>query len=133
MNKYQTEQRQKLTQLFACSGHRSLSAGDVLQALGEQEISLSAIYRNLKEMEKEGIICKVAQKGHAEALYHYVDPQSCYGIIHLKCDSCEEIYHLNRHVSAMILGMAHEEFGFVPNQTGAFLYGKCKNCSQVLP
>ncbi len=132
MSKYQTEQRQKLFELFKNSNHQSYSAFDILKKFDDDTISISAIYRNLKEMEKEGIICKLTEKGRSEAVYHYINPDSCVGIIHLKCENCESIYHLNRHISHMLLGMAKDDYNFSINNSGAFLYGKCENCSQII-
>ncbi len=129
--KYQTEQRQKLLNLFKNNHHHSFSATDILSEFKDEDISISAIYRNLKDMEKEGLICKIAEKGRSEAVYHYVDPDSCVGIIHLKCESCDNIYHLNKHISNMLIGIANDEHNFSINHSGAFLYGKCENCSQI--
>ncbi len=129
MSKYKTEQRQKLLELFKKSDHQTFSARDILSQFHSEEISISAIYRNLKEMEKQGLICKVNEKGRAEALYQYVHPQSCVGIIHLKCDNCGNTYHINRHVSNMVLNMASDELNFKINNSAAFLYGLCGNCS----
>ncbi len=131
MSKYNTEQRQKMLELFKNSEHQSFSAGDILEKCGNDDISISAIYRNLKTMENEGLICKVIDNKRPEALYHYVNPQICHGIIHLKCENCQNTYHLNRHISAMLINLAEDEFKFSVNGSAAFLYGKCDNCSQI--
>ncbi len=132
MSKYRTEQREKLLALFKDSAHRSYSASDILNEFGEDVISISAIYRNLKKMEEDGLICKLAGKGRAEAAYHYVDPCECVGIVHLKCEHCDKTYHINRHISNMLIGMAKDDFNFSINHSGAFLYGKCEHCSQII-
>ncbi len=128
MSKYQTEQRQKLLKLFKMSDHQTLSARDILDKFNNEEISISAIYRNLKEMEKEGHICKVVEKGRSEALYQYVHPHSCVGIIHLKCENCDNTYHINRHISHMIINLANDDFNFTIKDTSAVLYGLCNTC-----
>ncbi len=128
MSKYETEQRNMLLELFKNSDHQSLSANDILKHFTDEKISISAIYRNLKQMEHDGLICKVNTKGRSEALYHYVNPHSCVGIIHLICQNCENTYHVNRHVSAMIFNMASDEFNFSITSTGTFLYGLCNRC-----
>ncbi len=128
MNKYQTDQRQKLLQLFQNSGHDYFSALDIFNSLNSEDISMSAIYRNIKDMENEGVICKVNEKGRQEALYHYVNPESCLGVVHLKCEKCKNTYHLNRHISNMITCIAKDVFNFSLNNAGAFLYGVCDKC-----
>ncbi len=130
MSKYQTEQRQKLLNFFKNSEQESFSVSDIQKNFDYEDISVSAIYRNLKTMENEGLICKVIDGKKAEALYHYVNPDICLGVIHLKCDSCDKTFHLNKHISSMVINYAKDELKFSINGLSAFLYGKCDNCSQ---
>lgn len=130
MSKYQTEQRKKLITLFENSPHQTLSAQDIAATLCDQGISVSAIYRNLSEMVEDGILCKVSEKNRSGSLYQYMDPHHCAGIIHFKCDSCDATYHLDRHISQMIMNIAQDNFSFETNGTAAFLYGKCSKCSK---
>ncbi len=132
MAKYQTEQRKRLISFFENSNHRTLSAQEIYSELGDQDISISAIYRNLAEMEKDGLLCKISEKNRQGALYQYVNPDTCMGIIHLKCQSCQSTFHLNKHVSQMIIGLAQDDFNFTVNDAAAVIYGQCKNCSQNL-
>ena len=131
MIKYQTEQRKILLDLFQQDNHKTYSAHDILLELPDAGISLSAIYRNLKALEKEGVICKSNDPKQTEARYHYISSQDCVGIIHLKCEVCDKTYHLNRHVSNMIFELAKDDINFSLNKSGAFLYGKCDNCLQI--
>ncbi len=131
MIKYATEQRKILLSLFEKNKHETFSANDILSEIPDAGISLSAIYRNLKAMENEGIICKSNDPKQSEAHYHYINPEGCVGIIHLKCEVCNKIYHLNSSISNMIFDFSKEEIGFSLNKSGAFLYGICNNCSQI--
>ncbi len=130
MNKYQTEQRKKLVSLFEGNPHQTLSAQDIATALSEHDISISAIYRNLSEMVKDGIICKVSEKNRSGSLYQFIDSEHCAGIIHFKCENCGSTYHLDKNISQMIMGIASDQFAFQVNCSASFLYGYCKNCSQ---
>ncbi len=134
MKKYKTKQRDKLIEYFQRDVHRSISAQDIYQDLNndvaEEVISLSAIYRNLAEMEKEQLLCKVSKHGETRALYQYVHPSACSGVIHLKCEQCNETLHLDRNVSQMIFSMAEDQFQFLLNNSSAYLYGKCSLCAQ---
>ncbi len=130
MSKYKTEQRKILVDFFENNNHRSVSAQEIFVELAEHGISKSAIYRNLSEMENEGFITKLREKNRNGSLYQYNDLHNCVGIIHLKCQVCESTFHLNRHISHMVLNLAKDENGFTINDTSAFLYGQCANCSQ---
>ena len=131
MIKYHTEQRKILLSLFEQDSHKTYSAHDILECIPDAEISISAIYRNLKALETEGIICKTNDPKQSEARYHYLNPNNCIGVIHLKCEVCHKIYHLNRHISNMIFNFVDDDLDFSLNKSGAFLYGRCSTCSQI--
>ena len=131
MSKYKTEQRKILVDYFEHNNHQSLSAQEIFTALDNQDISMSAIYRNLSEMEKEGIVCKVDGDNRQTAYYQYINSKECIGAIHLKCQTCDTTLHLNHNIAQMMMGFTKEEYGFIINPCGAFLYGKCAKCSQI--
>ncbi|MFI3208537.1 MAG: transcriptional repressor [Eubacteriales bacterium] len=131
MNKYTTEQRKKLMKLFEEHQHHTFSAQDIATALSNQDISTSAIYRNLSAMVGEGLICKVSEKNRTGSLYQYVDPVHCEGIIHFKCENCDATFHLNTHISQMVIAIAQESHDFQVNGSAAYLYGLCEKCSQL--
>ncbi len=132
MSKYNTEQRRQLLNLFEESEHKTLSAQEILNELGENIISISAVYRNLAEMRKEGIVCKISEKNRQGTRYQYVSPKNCKGIVHLKCNDCDSTIHLNKNVSQLIFAMAKDEHGFEINNSSAFLYGQCDKCSNKI-
>lgn len=130
MRKYQTQQRKKLIAFFEENLHKSYSAHEIRKALTRENISLSAVYRNLNDMLNEGLLCKVKEENRLSDLYQYIDPVECVGVIHLKCQSCDTTFHLNRSVSNMLTTLAKENFSFEISDKKAFLYGKCNNCLQ---
>lgn len=95
-----------------------------------QDISKSAVYRNVAEMEKEGLLCRISEKNRQETLYQYVDPEHCCDIVHLKCETCNNTFHMNKHVSRLIFNMAMDDYNFKVNAKTALLYGECATCSQ---
>ncbi len=82
-------------------------------------------------MAREGLLRRVANESTKEALYQYIDPDNCLGVIHLVCVKCSKTYHLNRHVSELVTSMALDDFGFAVNRHKAIIYGLCENCSQI--
>lgn len=130
MIKYNTEQRKVLLTLFEKDHHKTYSAHEILESIADSGISLSAIYRNLKTMEDEGLICKTNDPKQSEARYHFIKAHDCMGVIHLKCEICDQIYHLNRTISNMIFSLACDDMNFSINKAGAFLYGRCDKCSK---
>ncbi len=128
---YLTDQRKNLLALFKANLHESFSAKQIYKALDDESISISAIYRNIATMEKDGLLCRVASSTNREALYQYLDPHSCAGVIHLVCDKCSKTQHLDKEVSNILIGTANENFGFKVNEQMVMIYGLCKNCSQI--
>lgn len=126
MNKYKTEQRKKLIAIFKNHPHQTFSAQEIFNL--DNSISISAIYRNLAEMTLDGSLCKVKEAHRSVTLYQYIDPEHCVGIVHLKCQNCENTFHLNHAVSQMIINLANEDFSFNIDTRTAFLYGECDNC-----
>ncbi len=131
MSKYQTENRRRILDYFRLNTHRSISAQDIQTDLHAYGISISSIYRVLSSLEEEGILCKTSDPKRSCTLYQYIDPHSCSGIIHLKCQICDETFHVNKHVSHMLIELAKEDYSFAINDSSAFLYGKCMNCQQT--
>ncbi len=128
MKKYNTEQRKLLIDFFKNSSHNSLSAADVYNALKDSGIGMSSVYRNIAEMEAEGIIRRVSEKTNNKSLYQYIHPEHCIGIVHLICEKCNATFHLNRHISHMLTNIALENNNFHINEGNAVLYGTCENC-----
>ncbi len=131
ISQYSTDGRKRLLMFFKENIHGSFSARQIHKLLGNNEISISSIYRNLVSMERDGILCRVKSPTSREALYQYIDPENCVGIIHLICDRCSATQHLNRHLSDLITNMALDNFGFSVNKQKAVIYGLCSNCSQI--
>ncbi len=93
MSNYQTTQRKKLFTVFSNNVHKTFSAQDLYELLKNENISLSAIYRNLTAMEKNQQIVKVLDKNRKENCYQYFDKAQCSDIIHLKCKICAVTLH----------------------------------------
>ncbi len=130
MNKYKTEQRKILLDFFQNNTHRSVTAQDIFESLRDRNISMSAIYRNLSEMEKDRQICRVNDSSKPGVYYQYIDPVHCANVVHLKCQKCDTTFHLNQHISRMMVGYAKEEYDFDIKCTGAFLFGECEKCGK---
>ena len=126
---YKTKQREFLLQHFKRNIHRSYSAQELAQELKVDHISLSAIYRNLTSMCEEGLLCKVLKNNNTTAYYQFAHKDECLGIIHLKCTTCEETYHLDKKLSRLIMNMSSDQHSFTLDPASIFLYGSCKHCT----
>ncbi len=126
MTKYNTTQRREIEKLFFENLHTTLSAKQIHEKL--PQMSISTIYRNLSSMQRDGLI-SVVKTDDKESGYHYLDPQSCIGIIHLICSECKSTYHIDKNISKMLVDIAKDSIGFNISKENISLYGKCKECS----
>ena len=72
MKKYDTRQRDYLINFLDQHPDQLLSVRQIAQELCSQQISLSAVYRNLSQLEAEGLIRKSIKPGSREAYYQDV-------------------------------------------------------------
>ena len=76
---YMTEQRKKLFEFFKSHPDMTISARDLAAQLVAEEhakISVSAVYRNLAMLEREGLILRSPGKNNRENVYRYVSKSS---------------------------------------------------------
>lgn len=128
MKKYSTKQREELMAYFEQHPHKQFTAHEIAETLAA-EISQSAVYRNLSELEKDGTISRSLKEGCRESLYQYTKAEACKNAIHLACTKCGNIRHLNSKIAENMRKAAKEMDGFFIGN--AFVYGICGNCEKL--
>ena len=119
MPKYMTKQRKALLAFLSEHADEELTAKQLETALSGEGISISAVYRNLSDLEKEGKIRRVSKSGTREVYYLYTDSDSCKDCLHLSCEKCGRTYHMN---------MPGQSDEFKIDKANTVLYGVCKSC-----
>ena len=127
MPKYMTKQRKLLTEYLSSRTDESISASVIAEALSDK-ISKSAVYRNLADMEAEGKLRRVANKGSREVIYQYVDEEKCHDCLHLSCKKCGKTYHMKHTAADSLIDNVKVNEEFVNNKEKTVLYGICKDC-----
>ncbi len=128
MASYETHQRNELIALFQENMHVKFSAKQIYEILKQRDISKSTIYRNISELEKQGLIARVNDKNKRDVFYRYIDPNKCLGIIHLMCSSCGSTFHANKELSQAIVESTMDAIGFKIKLHDSTLIGTCKDC-----
>ncbi len=128
MKKYKTAQRNVLLEFFRENKDKAFSADEIFEIIREKNISKSAIYRNLANMENNKEILKLVSNERNISKYQYMDRQECSGIVHLKCKKCDESMHLTKDLSKEIIQFAKDTFGFRVEKEIPILYGECEKC-----
>jgi len=130
MSEYMTEQRRELLEFFRKNHDRCFNARDVAEALKNSNISISAIYRNLSRLERDGYLSRTVKKGSRESYYQSMMLDNCRNRIHLSCIKCGNTFHMDNEVSAALLEGVSKSDGFSISKAKTVLYGVCGNCGR---
>ena len=130
MPKYITKQRKLLTDYLTQHTDENLSAGQIADALSDQ-ISKSAVYRNLSDMEAEGKLHRVMGGGSREVIYRYSGATACSDKLHLSCKKCGKTVHMQKQLADTLVDSvaANEDFSIDKGET--VIYGVCADCQKA--
>ncbi len=129
MGKYFTEQRQELLSFLKTHYDRQYSIAELAESLCEGKvISISAIYRNINRMVAEGTVAKISIDSSRKSLYQYIGENNCSEHLHLKCEKCGQLYHMDDQSMEGLLNAAMSLNAFNINKKKSILYGSCKDC-----
>ena len=125
---YSTEQRNILLTYLQTNPDTVFSAKQIAQSLADKNISRSAVYRNLAQLESEQKIKRVVKNGSHEAYYQFYDITDCRNHIHLSCTKCGKIFHMEGNDADRLSQMLNGNEGFELNKSETVIYGLCKEC-----
>ncbi len=128
MSEYMTHQRKVLYSFFQKNLDKQFAVRDITEALQESDISLSAVYRNLASLEKNGLIRRSIKEGSRECIYQYIHPEECHSHIHMECQDCGDSFHLDDSIAEKMREAVRSISGFTVSNPKTVLYGKCKDC-----
>lgn len=126
--KYMTRQRKTLLGYLSRHTDEALSAQAIAAALESEGVSLSAVYRNLAELEAEGQIRRANREGSREVYYQYTGSEACKDSLHLKCKKCGRTFHMDANGAEQLLGVVEKAEGFAVDKGDTVLYGVCELC-----
>ncbi len=131
MVKYITKQREILQNFLNGHAHELLSADQIASELDKHKISISAVYRNLAELEKEDKIRRFTQYGTRKVLYQYIASDSCINKLHLSCKNCGKTFHVENSVTSYLddFFKTKTDFQIIPADT--IIYGICAKCEKT--
>lgn len=125
---YETRQRARLVAFLEQHADQRLSVRQIAQALCMQQISLSAVYRNLARLESAGLLRKFTRPGSREVYYQYVGTPDCRTHLHMSCTRCGKTFHMDAEHAQRMACVMSELDGFELDVFNTVLYGICQNC-----
>lgn len=126
--KYVTKQRKILLDYLTKHTDDPLPVQEIAEALEQESISKSSVYRNLAELENEGVVRRKYRGAGRELLYQYVGAETCKGSIHLSCKQCGRTFHMTAAGADQLLRAVAETEGFAVDKGDTVLYGVCEDC-----
>ncbi|MDO5445178.1 MAG: transcriptional repressor [Eubacteriales bacterium] len=131
MAKYMTGQRKQMQDLFVKHPHEMFSAKEIEELIGNESVSISAVYRNLSELEDSGLVRRCSKNGSREAFYQYTGTEACKGHIHLTCKKCGKTFHMELEDTNALIHSALKYRDFSVDIAETVLFGTCGACKNI--
>lgn len=123
-----TKPRRELIAFLSDNIDKQFSAKQIAEHLCDKNISLSAVYRNLADLELSGKVLRSVQEGSKEAFFQYIDIADCKGRIHMSCTECGKTFHMESDIAEKILNEILKKEKFTICNVKTILYGICSSC-----
>lgn len=128
MPKYMTRQRRALLSYLSGHADELLSVQEIADALEAEDVSRSAVYRNVAELEAEGKLRRDRGGDAREVYYRYVGAEDCKGSLHLSCKKCGRTFHMDSGGADALTQAVERAEGFAVDKSDTVLYGVCAMC-----
>lgn len=126
MKIYKTSQRKCLLSFFEEHPAQHFSVDEIAKSV--DNISMSAIYHNVNYFVREGIIQRFQEEGSQKSLYQFVGSPSCKSHLHLKCEICGNIQHIDPQTNDLLVSMIKNSNAFDIDKSKTILFGRCSKC-----
>ena len=134
MTGYQTQQRNLLVSFFESHPDKAFTIDEVMQCLqneqGADVPSRSTVYRTVADLEKEGNIKSNYLSKRRRSAYQYHDAHACASHLHIRCEKCHALMHLNTEVSETIARLLQSDANVSLDVGNTVLLGCCKKCRE---
>ncbi|MBR5618338.1 MAG: transcriptional repressor [Clostridia bacterium] len=128
MSQYLTRQRKALLEYLHAHPDESFSARQIADALEAQDVSLSAVYRNLAALETQGMVCRAQKDGGHEVFYRFTQADACRQHLHLSCSQCGKTFHMDVPATDSLVRQVAQSADFQVDRSNTVLYGVCGAC-----
>ena len=131
MPKYETKQRRILIDYLNSHTDENISAKQIASDLADSGISLSAIYRNLSDMENSGLVQRITLSSDKAVYYRFIASDNCRSHLHMSCSKCGRTFHMDLPSTDNIIEQVDNNSQFIIDSSSTVLYGTCKNCRRI--
>ena len=132
MTGYQTQQRNLLISFFESHPDEAFTIDEIMQQMrGGQggAPSRSTVYRTVADLERENCLRRIYLANKRSSAYQYCDPHVCEGHLHVRCEKCNVLMHLDADVSETIAKLLKSGANISLDVGNTVLLGRCEKCS----
>ena len=130
---YNTKQREAILTYIKSLEGAHVTAAQIAEHFEKESISVGrvTIYRHLEKLMVRGKLRRYTTDGTSGFCYQYIDDRvDCLNHMHLKCEGCGELLHMECDKLDEINNHVLYEHAFRIDTLKTVLYGKCKGCLQ---
>lgn len=129
---YNTKQRKILLDFLSKNADKQMSADQIYETLTGsgllENISKSAVYRNLAALEKDDKIHRLIREGTRKVLYQYTGAVKCKNELHLACKKCGKTMHMDHEAAEKLAEELAGIQNFIIDKSETVVYGTCEAC-----
>ena len=128
---YNTKQGEIIFNYILSLSGSHVTAAQILEHFTKEGIPIgrTTIYRHLEKLTESGKLRKYITDGISGACYQHLDHrEGCRAHLHLKCESCGELQHIDCGVLSEMQQHVFDNHDFHVNLMKTVLYGKCAKC-----
>ena len=134
MTGYQTRQRHMLLAFFESHPDEAFTIDEITQQMqgeaGQPLPSRSTVYRTVADLERENFLRRTYLADKRSSAYQYCDPRVCEAHLHIRCEKCSALMHLDANVSQAIANLLKSDANVSLDVGNTILLGCCEKCSR---
>lgn len=131
---YQTHQRNQLISFFEAHPNETFTIDEITEKLrdqlGQDAPSRSTVYRTVADLEKEKLLQRMYLADRRRSAYQYRDQHACASHLHIRCEKCHALVHLDADVSDEIEKLLRQNASVSLDVGNTVLMGRCEKCSR---
>lgn len=128
---YATKKRSYILKYFEENVNRDVCVADIELFLREnnEQTNVTTIYRYLEKLVDQGIVLKTLHGKKEQATFQYIaGKKECHNHLHLKCQECGRIIHLDCGFMSTFKEHVVNGHGFYLDCSNSYLAGVCNQC-----
>ena len=126
---YNTGKRERILAYLKENKNNSYSLEEIISAVTDGT-GKSTVYRLVSELVGDGDIKRLSDGRTRHCTYQFVGREECHEHLHLKCNGCGRLMHLDDKLSHQLERTVLLAGGFRLEE-GTMLFGTCRDCAEV--